>query len=190
MRLCILPNFLSQEGCSVLSSIADSGVKEGWVTPGLASVQGGLTHLRLTSRFYGSRVKLPKEISTVEARIVESCRLEGKSRVVGHGTGGVVVSITYEGGSVHKHKDPSSSNGLATLRCNILTRKPEKGGFLYLEGNLVKVNQGDLHCYLASEHEHYVSEVYGPVSRVLWMFGAHVAADDWNNNRIGPPDAV
>jgi hypothetical protein len=85
---------------------------------------------------------------------------------------------------VYKHKDPKSIDGLATLRCNILTQAADAGGILYIEGQQVDVKEGDLHCYLVSEHEHWATEVEGSTPRIMWMFGAHVEANDWNSEKI------
>jgi hypothetical protein len=67
------------------------------------------------------------------------------------------------------------------LRCNVLTRKADNGGELYVGGNKIDINVGDLHCYLPSTVEHYVTEVKGKTSRVLWMFGYQCSVKRFND---------
>jgi hypothetical protein len=52
-----------------------------------------------------------------------------------------------------------------------MTRAADDGGKLYVGGKEIDIKVGDLHCYLPSTIEHYVTEVKGETSRVLWMFG-------------------
>jgi hypothetical protein len=65
-----------------------------------------------------------------------------------------------------------------------MTRAADAGAELYVGGQLVDIEVGELHCYLASEFEHKVTEVQGNTSRVLWMFGAAVPAGDWESGKI------
>lgn len=102
--------------------------------------------------------------------------------IYGHGSDGVVVSVTFPGGDVYEHKDPRSLEGLSTFRCNILTQSAESGGKLYINGIFREINVGDLHCYYASEESHYVTEVQGNSPRILWMFGCHRPIEDYLNN--------
>jgi hypothetical protein len=65
-----------------------------------------------------------------------------------------------------------------------MTRKVDAGGVLYLEGQPVDIEVGELHCYLASDFSHQVTEVKGETPRVLWMFGAYVPSQDWESGAI------
>jgi hypothetical protein len=52
-----------------------------------------------------------------------------------------------------------------------MTRNSDAGGELYIGGKKIDIGVGDLHCYLPSVVEHYVTEVKGQTSRIMWMFG-------------------
>lgn len=83
---------------------------------------------------------------------------------------GVVVNCTFPGGEVFIHKDPKEGE-LEILRCNIMTRAADLGGKLVVDNKEININTGDLHVYLPSTVEHYVTTVHGKTARVLWMFG-------------------
>jgi hypothetical protein len=179
----VFPNFATQEEINLLNEWAELGVKNRWLDEGITT--GFVpTKTRLTSRLYADRYNYPQEVLKLAERIRNYVGVNNYPIIRGHGNDGVVVSYTYPGGDVYKHRDPKSSNGLATLRCNILTQKADVGGVLYVDGQLVDVGVGDLHCYLVSEHEHWATEVEGKTPRIMWMFGAHVPADDWNSGKI------
>ena len=59
-------------------------------------------------------------------------------------------------------------------------------GQVYVENNKIDIEVGELHCYLASDYEHYVTEVKGETPRILWMFGAYVPKEDWESGKIQP----
>ena len=65
-----------------------------------------------------------------------------------------------------------------------MTRAADDGGVLYLDEQRIDIEVGELHCYLASEVQHYVTTVRGKTPRVLWMFGAFVPSEDWDNGAI------
>jgi len=182
MRIEIIPNFATQKEIQELNSWAEEGVKNKWLDIGISS--NFFTNLRVTSRMYGARYKYPQVALDLSERVRKFVGISAYPFIVGHGRNGVVVSYTYPGGDVYKHKDPKSSDGLATLRCNILTQKADAGGVLYVDGKQIDINVGDLHCYLVSEHEHWATKVEGNTPRIMWMFGAHVPADDWNSEKI------
>jgi hypothetical protein len=60
-----------------------------------------------------------------------------------------------------------------------MTQAPDNGGILYVDGNSVDINVGDLHCYYPSEQRHSVTDVEGMTPRILWMFGAHRPYEDY-----------
>lgn len=182
MRVEVIPNFVTQEEITALNEWAEEGVKNKWLDKGRTN--GGVTPMRLTSRLYPDRYEYPQFVKDLSKKIRSFVGVDGYSVVYGHGRDGVVVSYTLPGGDVFKHKDPAITEGLAILRCNIVTQKADTGGELYVGDALVNVGVGDLHCYLASEHEHFVTTVEGNTPRILWMFGAHVPADDWNSRKI------
>ena len=182
MRLEVTKAFLTQEECDALNAWALQGVTNGWVSTGTSSV--GLTRNRLTSRMYGYRFTTPKIVKDVSKKVRSHVGVSTYPIIGKHGRDGAVVTCTYDGGDVHIHRDPRNFPKLATLRCNVMTQKPESGGVLHIENEAVEIDVGDLHCYLVSEHPHYVTTVSGEIPRILWMFGACVPADDWNSGRI------
>lgn len=181
-RIVVVRNFITKDEVNELNRWAELGVAKKWLDNGINS-QGFISN-RLTSRMYGHRFNYPSIVNILSDRIRKFVGIESYPLIEGHGKEGVVVSYTLPGGDVYKHKDPKSSEGLATLRCNILTQQADEGGVLYVEGQRVDINVGDLHCYLVSEHEHLADEVKGNTPRIMWMFGAHVPAEDWNNEKI------
>jgi hypothetical protein len=182
MRIDVYHNFAAKEEITLLNQWAELGVVNKWIDNGINS-QGFISN-RLTSRMYGHRFNYPSLVLSLSERIRKFVGIESYPLIDGHGRDGVIVSYTLPGGDVYKHKDPKSSSGLATLRCNILTQKADAGGVLYVDGQQVNIEVGDLHCYLVSEHEHWATEVEGNTPRIMWMFGAHVPAEDWNSGKI------
>ena len=183
MRLERHKNFLAPEECSVLNTWVDEGVEKKWLDCGIS---GGYLQYnrRVTSRLYGDRFEYPQIVLDISNRIREYCGVSTYGLIEGHGRDGVVVSCTFDGGDVYLHRDPKSEAGLSALRCNVMTRKADAGGVLYLEGQPVDIEVGELHCYLASNFSHQVAEVKGETPRVLWMFGAYVPSQDWESGAI------
>lgn len=183
MRLERHKNFIIPDEIAALNAWVDEGVDKKWLDVGLNRGVMGYSN-RVTSRFYSDRFIYPEIVNIVSARIRKFCGITEFGSIDGHGQDGIVVSCIFDGGDTYAHQDPRSKTGLATLRCNILTRAADAGGILHIEDSAVPLEVGELHCYLASEHEHYVSEVVGSTSRVLWMFGAHVPKEDWDTDVI------
>ena len=182
MRLEITSNFITPEECSLLNSWVYEGVDKKWLDKGMCT--GRVTNKRLTSRMYGGRFEYPQEILNLAKRIRSFVGIDKYPIIDGHGRNGVVVSYTKPGGDVYKHQDPKSKINFSALRCNIMTQAAEEGADLFVGGKKIDIKAGDLHCYLASNFEHYVTEVKGNTPRILWMFGAYVPADDWENGII------
>lgn len=180
MRLERHQNFLSQEDCNILNDWVDEGVKNKWLDFGMSEGIFGYTK-RVTTRRYGNRFEYPQIVLDISNRIRKFYGIDSYNIIEGHGRDGVVVSCTFPGGDVYKHQDPKSIGGLSALRCNVMTRKADAGGKLYVGGEHIDIEVGELHCYLASDFEHYVTEVEGETSRILWMFGAYVSKEDWEN---------
>ena len=183
MRLERHKNFLSLEECSILNAWVDDAVQTKKIDPGFDRGRSGYTN-RYTSRACGDSFVYPQIVLDISDRIRAFCGVSSYGAIKGHGNNGVVVSCTFDGGDVYEHQDPPSGDGLATLRCNVMTRAADEGGVLFLDGNKIDLEVGELHCYLASNMPHYVDTVRGETSRVLWMFGAHVPTEDWDNHII------
>jgi hypothetical protein len=183
MRIERHKNFLTQAECSALNAWADLGVQNKWLDVGFSKGVLGTVN-RVTSRLYPGRFKYPQFVHDISNKIRIFCGVGSYGLIEGHGRDGIVVSCTFTGGDVYAHKDPVSEKGLATLRCNIMTRAPDAGCVLHVGGQVVDIEAGELHCYLASEHEHFATPVEGNTSRIMWMFGAHVPAQDWDGGLI------
>lgn len=181
MRLEITPNFITPAECSLLNAWVYEGVDKRWLDVGMSS--GKLTNKRLTSRLYGHRFHYPEEVINLANKIRTFAGIKNYPKIDGHGNNGIVVSFTKPGGDVYKHKDPKWNN-MSALRCNIITQDAEDGADLFVDDNKVNIKAGDLHCYLASDYEHYVTEVKGNYPRILWMYGAYVPKEDWENGTI------
>jgi hypothetical protein len=87
--------------------------------------------------------------------------------------------MNYQNGEVYTHRDPDGGDGVVTYRCNVLTQANEDGAELYVGGNKVDIEVGDLHCYAVSEIGHGVTEAKGITPRIMWMFGAHTPKEYW-----------
>jgi hypothetical protein len=181
MRLEITPNFISNADCEFLNAWVYEGIDKKWLDKGFS--RGQKTNKRLTSRAYGDRYNYTEKIIELAKKIRDYAGISDYPIIHDSGKDGIVVSFTKPGGDVYKHKDPKLSN-MAALRCNIITQAAEKGADLFVDNSKVDIKTGDLHCYLASEYEHYVTEVEGNTPRILWMFGAYVPKTDWENGKI------
>jgi len=177
MDVKIYKNFLSADECCTLNDHALSNIGN-WFGDGITN---GTTHIktRITTRLYMGEKKYTQEIVEVGKRIRTFLGIDQFPIIDGHGSAGVVCSITYQHGDVYKHKDPKSNDGLPTYRCNVLTQANEEGADLYVDGKKIDVGVGDLHCYMVSELEHYVTEAKGSTPRIMWMFGAHIPREHW-----------
>jgi len=178
-------NFITPQECAELNAWVDEGLKNNWLGNGYdVSRSAWACTTRKNTRQITGNFKYPDIVRVVSARIRAFYGVSDCGLIEGHGQDGVVVSCTFPSGSNDAHYDHGSKEGLATLRCNILTRAADSGGVLHLEGEPKPLDVGELHCYLVSEHRHSVSEVEGNTSRVMWMFGAHVPKEDWDSGLI------
>lgn len=190
MRIEIVKNFIDHTLCEQMNEWVDLGVQNKWLDQGISRNSGQNFHKvdkRVTSRLYADRYAYPDFVLELSDRIRKFCGIQDYPLIEGHGRNGIVVSCTFPGGDVYRHRDPYSgfpTRDKSTLRCNIMTRDSDSGGVLFVGGSQVDIEVGDLHCYLVSDFEHYVTEVQGNTSRVLWMFGAHVPFDDWEDKKI------
>lgn len=172
MKVFMVKGFANQDTCDQLNAWVDMGVQNQWLGGGINKNSNWDYQKRLTTRNYGDRFEYPAKVYEVFDSITKSLKLQDLPKsVAGKGKDGVVVSCTYPGGDVYSHTDPMEGVNLHVLRCNIVTRKPDAGGKLFIGGQQIDIEVGDLHCYLASAVPHYVTTVEGGTSRVLWMFG-------------------
>lgn len=178
--IIIIRNFLSVSEINELNAFVDEGIEHKWLGPGID--RGSFNYnKRYTSRLYSERFSYPNIVYDVFSKITNRLSLHKlKKSVHGGGQNGIVVSCTFEGGDVYEHIDPKEEDGLEVLRCNIMTRKPVEGGILFVGGKKIELEEGDLHCYLASNIRHCVTPVIGSRSRILWMFGYQISKSEWS----------
>lgn len=176
----IFKNFLTKEECKILSDIAFQGIEEKWIGPGISQGKFGYQK-RLTSRMHMNitNKKYPDFVIEVSKKIRKFMKISDYPLIKPHGSDGVVVSVTFDGGDVYEHQDPRSEKNELCYRCNVMTQASDEGGILYVDNRPIDINVGDLHCYYASEHPHYVTEVKGSVPRIMWMFGAYRPQEDF-----------
>lgn len=185
MRLDRFKNFITQAECDELNAWADEAAEKKWLDVGRDRAGVWNQTLHLTSRIYGDRFEYPQLVITIRDRIRAHVGVDKFPIIYGHGRDGVVVSRLSPPADVFEHVDPLAGPSIYSgtyphaLRCNILTRKPRRGGELYLCGNQIDIEVGELHCYVASSHPHGVTAVEEGPSRVLWMFGAYVPSGFW-----------
>lgn len=179
----IFKNFLSTDECNQLNDWADLGVKNKWLDSGCDVNSMWDYKNRVTSRAYADRFEYSPEIYKVQTKITNFLQLEDLEKsVAGQGKDGIVVNCIFDGGNLFAHKDhrEGKDKELEVLRCNVMTRKPEFGGHLYVDDKKIDLDAGDLHCYLPSMLSHYATEVKGQISRVLWMFGYQCSIERFN----------
>lgn len=183
MQVKIYKNFLSKKDCQILNDVAIKGIHDGWLKSGISRGHANYQK-RLTSRMHMDSFEYPEIVINTSNRVRNYLGIDTFPIISGHGKDGVVVSYTMQGGDVYSHKDPRSVNELPTYRCNILTQANEDGCELYVGGQKIDIEVGDLHCYMASEIEHYVTEAKGTTPRIMYMFGAHIPKSHWNEYGI------
>lgn len=168
MTVLIFKNFINEEICNELNNWVLLGVKNKWLDVGQTCWK---SEKRKTTRMYGDRFNYPNIAYTVFENITKKLELHDlKKSVAGGGKDGIVVNYTPNGGDTFEHLDRKEGE-FEVLRCNILTSKPTNGGELFVDGKEIKINVGDLHCYLPSVVRHNVLETKGNIPRIMWMFG-------------------
>jgi hypothetical protein len=171
MNVLVFKNFLDADTCNQLNEWVDLGVEKKWLDKGLNRGTGWQYSNRLTTRNYADRFEYPTIVYDVFNKITTELNVKDLHKSVsGGGKDGIVVSCIFNDGDTYAHIDPKEGE-LEVLRCNVMTRSAEEGGELFVGGNKIDINVGDLHCYLPSTIEHYVTKVKGQTPRVLWMFG-------------------
>lgn len=178
MRVEIRKNFLTPQECQQLTDLTEYGVANNLMTLGLN------TSVRMTSRLHPELYNYPQWVLDLSNRVRTFCGVTNYPIISGQGKDGIITNYTPPTGDVFAHIDSRSPDGMAALRCNIITRQAETGGVLHINGQPFPLEAGDLHCYLVSEYEHYVTPVQGNVTRVNWIFGAYVPKEAWESGQI------
>jgi hypothetical protein len=163
-----------------MNNWVDEGVKKKWLDNGISRGSDWEYQKRVTTRNYADRFEYSPVVYQVFNQISEHLGLQDIPKsTTGAGKNGVVVSCTFPGGDVYPHRDPMEGPDLHVLRCNIMTRDSDSGGQLFIGGDKIDIGVGDLHCYLPSAVEHYVTPVEGNTSRIMWMFGYKMSIIDF-----------
>jgi hypothetical protein len=83
-----------------------------------------------------------------------------------------------DGTAVHEHTD-SAPEGFVHTRCNLMLKKPFKGGNPVIDGEELEININDLWLCLASLEKHYTTPIEGG-ERLIFSFGGLVSIDQVN----------
>lgn len=177
-------NFIDESVCKSLNAWVNEGVEKKWLDVGISRGSGWEYKDRLTTRNYGQRFDYPDAVYKVFEKITDTLNLQGVPKsVIGGGKNGIVVSCTFPDGDVYPHQDPMESE-FHVLRCNVMTQAADDGAQLFIGGKQIDIGVGDLHCYLPSDMEHYVTPVKGATPRIMWMFGYQITKEQFNTRKI------
>ena len=163
----IFKNYLLKTEIDKLNSLALSYLNTGLLYEG--NCFG-----RFTTRHVNKQFKFEQFVYDIATKVRETAGVTKYPYALDRGVDGVNVAVTLNNGSVDVHKDPRSFDGKVCYRCNVITQKSEQGGELVMNGSVVELNVGDLHCYPASEVEHSVTGVSGKTPRIVWMFSSYI----------------
>ncbi len=177
-------NFIDESVCKSLNAWVNEGVEKKWLDVGRDEKNSWSNKDRLTTRIYQNRFEYPDTVYKVFEKITDTLNLHDVPKsVVGGGKNGVVVSCTFSNGDVYPHIDPMEGE-FHVLRCNVMTQAADDGAQLFIGGKQIDIGVGDLHCYLPSNVEHYVTPAKGATPRIMWMFGYQITKEQFNTRKI------
>ena len=177
-------NFIDESVCKSLNAWVNEGVEKKWLDVGRDEKNSWSNKNRLTTRIYQNRFEYPNAVYEVFKKITDTLNLHDVPKsVVGGGKNGVVVSCTFSNGDVYPHIDPMEGE-FHVLRCNVMTQAADDGAQLFIGGKQIDIGVGDLHCYLPSNVEHYVTPAKGATPRIMWMFGYQITKEQFNTRKI------
>jgi hypothetical protein len=180
MQVLLKKNFLTSQECKQLNNWVIEGISKNWLDTTFDGDNGFGYKKRISTRAYGSRFEYPEIAYQVFNKITDLLNLHDVPKsVVGGGKDGIVVSCTFPSGNLFPHID-GMDNEFHVLRCNVMTQAADDGAKLFIGGNKIDIEIGDLHCYLASNVEHYVTEAKGNTPRIMWMFGYGITLERFN----------
>lgn len=96
---------------------------------------------------------------------------------------GIFLGLNLEGGSVHKHTDPTQ-NGYTHTRINFLLSKPYEGGNPIINCKIYEIDEGCSWINLASKWEHNSTPVRGNKPRIVLSLGSLVKTEIIDNLNI------
>jgi len=163
----IFKDYLSEQEINKLNSLALSYLNTGLLYEG--NCFG-----RFTTRHVNKQFKFEQFVYDIATKVRETAGVAKYPYALDRGVDGVNVAVTLSNGAINTHMDPRGPNEEICYRCNVITQKSEQGGELVMNGSVVELNVGDLHCYPASEVEHSVTGVSGKTPRIVWMFSSYI----------------
>ena len=88
----------------------------------------------------------------------------------------MIAVKTFDGGDTYRHTDPKEMGHQVTM--NVLLKKSDSGGVLHILDEEVSLSERELHCYLATKHEHFVTPCKGQ-TRYMWIFRFNDNHEEW-----------
>lgn len=182
----IVKNFLSNNEIKIMSDWTLHHYKEPYfMDPKMNDdkIQTRFTtrHAHCRSKEYKNyKINYPDEVYKVQNRLIEYLKIDEKNIIPFPAfTDGIITTICFPPGSCVRHKDPIYQNEY-TLHCNFCTQKPEKGGITIINEKEYHFENKDMIMYVTSHLDHEVTEIYGKIPRILWVFGFSIKKQNLN----------
>jgi hypothetical protein len=163
----ILKNFIDRNTANSLNNWCMNNYKKSFFT----DANMGTKDTRYTTRFTKDweSFSFPDECYVIKNKIINE--LELLNFKMPNFKDGIVCGIGFDGGDIYEHVDPTYYEKTITLHCNILSRKSNAGGNIYINDVFVPVKERDLLCFKVSRDKHRVDKIQGDRERILWVFG-------------------
>jgi hypothetical protein len=179
MRFESTKNYLTPEECAQLNGVTQYGYDNGQMTLGVR------TTLRYTSRIDPELYTYPQGVFDLATRVRAYCGVANYPVINNQGATGIVTNYMPTNADIFPYQAwQNPTDNAAQFWAFIVTQAPESGGVLQINGYEYPVEAGELFCYLTSEVRQYTTPVFGPTTRICWMFGNWVPAQDWENGTI------
>jgi hypothetical protein len=157
-------------------SLIDWMDNSGKLVKGLSRGEYDYTN-RITTRLNNEVILFPKEAYDIRKRLMDKYGFNSRDvGFIAHGEGMIAVK-TFEGGDTYKHTDPCSGDS-HQVTMNVLLQKSTEGGLLHVSDEPVPLEERELHCYIATKYEHFVTECSGD-TRYMWIFRFNINPDKW-----------
>lgn len=173
MRIDREPEFITVSERDALMDWMDNSGK---LVKGLSRGKLGYED-RITTRLNPEVIRFPDEAYDIRKRIMDLYGFKSKDIPgIAHGEGMIAVK-TFEGGDTYRHTDPKQGE-LHSITMNILLQNSTEGGLLYILDEEVPLTERELHCYIATKHEHFVTTCKGQ-TRYMWIFRFNMNPKEW-----------
>lgn len=174
----IVKNFITDDEVKVLNQwTLDNYKKPYFVDPRMNkdSIQTRFTTRLAYDRckeYQNYKVQYPNEAYNIQKRLLDYLKIKEKSIVPWPAfTDGIITTVAFPPGSCVKHIDPIYFENTYTLHCNFVTQNPKSGGITYIEDIPYKFKEKDMIMYITSHLNHEVTEIFGDIPRILWVYG-------------------